>query len=117
VAKDVSFAGRHLLLELWEAEGLDQMEVVEKALTDAVRACGATLLDIRLHTFSPTGGISGVAIVSESHVSVHTWPEWKYAALDVFLCNSLDPYAAVPVFQEAFRPGKMQMMESRRGVH
>jgi len=117
VQNDVSFAGRHLLLELWEAQGLDQVPLVEKALTDAVKACGATLLDLKLHTFSDTGGISGVAIVAESHISIHTWPEWQYAAIDVFLCGKCDPNDAVPVFKAAFKPGRMQMMESRRGMH
>lgn len=113
----VSFAGRHLLLELWEAQGLDQVPLVERALTDAVKACGATLLELRLHTFSPTGGISGVAIVSESHISIHTWPEWGYAAIDVFLCGTCDPNNAIPIFKEALKPGRIQMMESRRGMH
>ena len=117
MGNEVSFAGRHLLLELWEAQGLDQVPLVEKALTDAVEACGATLLDLRLHKFSSTGGISGVAIVAESHISIHTWPEWRYAAVDVFLCGECDPYETIPVFRAAFKPGRMQMMESRRGMH
>ncbi len=116
MGNEVSFAGRHLLLELWEAHGLDQLEVVDQALRDAVEACGATLLTLKLHTFSDTGGISGVAIVAESHISIHTWPEWDYAALDVFLCGNCDPFDAVPVFKKAFRPGQIQMMESKRGV-
>jgi len=116
LANEVSFAGRHLLLELWDAQCLDELPVVDKALRDAVEACGATLLTLKLHTFSDTGGISGVAIVAESHISIHTWPEWGYAALDVFLCGTCDPNDTVPVFKDAFKPGRMQMMESRRGM-
>jgi S-adenosylmethionine decarboxylase len=117
VEPEISFAGRHLLLDVWEAQGLDQLPVVEKALRDAVEACGATLLEIKLHVFSPTNGISGVAIVSESHISIHTWPEWGYAALDVFLCNKLDPHKAIPVFSKAFQTTRIQVMEAFRGMH
>jgi len=82
-----------------------------------VKACRATLLELRLHTFKPTGGISGVAIVAESHISIHTWPEWGYAAIDVFLCGNCKPSDAVPVFRAAFKPGRVQMLESLRGMH
>lgn len=114
---EVSFAGRHLLLELWDAQGLDQVSRVEKALIDAVKACRATLLDLKLHTFKPTGGISAVAIVAESHISIHTWPEWNFAAIDVFLCGKCDPTRAIPIFKKAFKPSRIQMIESKRGLH
>lgn len=116
LGNEVSFAGRHLLIDLWGAHALDQLDVIDKALRDAVEACGATLLTLKLHTFSDTGGISGVAIVAESHISIHTWPEWGYAALDVFLCGNCDPSDALPVFKEAFKPERIQMIESKRGI-
>lgn len=112
----VTFAGRHLILDLWEAKGLDDPERVEKALQDAVRAAGATLLHIHVHKFSPNGGVSGVAVLSESHISVHTWPERGYAAFDIFMCGAAEPERAVPVLKAAFRPKRMALEEHKRGV-
>ncbi len=66
----VTFAGHHLIIDLWEAEGLDDKERIEAAMRDAVEAAGATLLHIHLHTFEPNGGVSGVAVLAESHISV-----------------------------------------------
>src|SRR5215475_7104261 len=80
----LTYAGSHLIIDLWEAEGLDDRERIENALIDAVKEAGATLLHIHLHTFTDGGGISGVAVLAESHISVHTWPEKGYAAFDVF---------------------------------
>jgi S-adenosylmethionine decarboxylase len=110
------YAGLHLLLEFWEAELLDDAAHGRKALLEAVRAAGCTLLDISLHSFSPGNGFSGVAVLSESHISIHTWPELNYAAIDIFTCGSADPHAAIPPLKAAFRPRKIQMSEHRRGM-
>jgi len=111
----VRFAGAHLLIDLWNAEGLDDVEHIEAALRDAVEACSATLLHVHVHRFSPFGGVSGVAVLAESHISIHTWPECGYAALDVFMCGSCDPHQAVPVLNHAFRPEHMDVCETKRG--
>lgn len=110
------FAGRHLLIELWQAEHLTSEPAIRRILQDAVAACRATLLSIELHRFSPTHGISGVAILGESHMSIHTWPEHAYAAVDIFMCGSLDPRKAIPVLKAGFRPKQIQLMEIKRGV-
>ena len=112
----ITFAGRHLLVEIWEAQGLTRLDVVEQALREAVEACGAHLLNISLHHFSPNDGISGVAVISESHISIHTWPEYGYAAVDVFTCGTCDPYLSIPVFKRIFQPRKLQLMEIKRGI-
>ncbi len=70
----VRYAGTHLIVDLWEAERLDDLDHVEAALRDCVQAAGATLLHIHLHHFTPHNGISGVAVLAESHISIHTWP-------------------------------------------
>ena len=93
----LTYAGSHLIIDLWDAEGLDDRDRIEQALIDAVNAAGATLLHIHLHTFSEGGGISGVAVLSESHISVHTWPERGYAAFDVFMCGDAEPRKALGV--------------------
>ena len=112
----LTFAGSHLIIDLWEAEGLDDRDRIEQALIDAVNASGATLLHIHLHTFTEGGGISGVAVLAESHISVHTWPERGYAAFDVFMCGHAEPRKALSVFKRAFNPGRIVIGEHKRGV-
>jgi S-adenosylmethionine decarboxylase len=112
----LSYAGSHLIIDLWEAEGLADRERIETALIDAVQAAGATLLHIHLHTFEEGGGISGVAVLAESHISVHTWPEKGYAAFDVFMCGDAQPRKALDVFKRAFNPGRLVVGEHKRGV-
>ena len=112
----LTYAGSHLIIDLWEAEGLNDRDRIETALIDAVKAAGATLLHIHLHTFSEGGGISGVAVLAESHISVHTWPEKGYAAFDVFMCGEAEPRKALGVFKAAFNPGRIVIGEHKRGV-
>ena len=112
----VTFAGSHLIVDFWEAEGLDDAARIEQAMKDAVEAAGATLLHIHLHTFTPNGGISGVAVLAESHISVHTWPEKGYAAFDVFMCGDARPEACVPVLRDAFAAERVTVREILRGV-
>jgi S-adenosylmethionine decarboxylase len=112
----LTYAGSHLIIDLWDAEGLDDRDRIEQALIDAVNEAGATLLHIHLHTFSDGGGISGVAVLAESHISVHTWPEKGYAAFDVFMCGDAEPRKAMNVFKRAFNPGRIVVGEHKRGV-
>jgi len=110
------FAGRHVLVDFWDCDNLDRADVIERAFREAAMAAGATLLDIRLHRFPSSGGISGVAILAESHISIHTWPERGYAALDIFMCGACDPYRALPALRNALRPARVQTHEQRRGL-
>jgi S-adenosylmethionine decarboxylase len=110
------FAGTHLLIDLDGAEHLDDLEVVESALRRSAEIAGATILNVDLHHFEPNGGISGVVVLAESHISIHTWPERKFAALDIFMCGECDPYRAIPVLKEAFGPTAVQLTEQKRGL-
>ncbi len=110
------FAGTHLILDLWEAERLDDAPFMERVLRRCVEACGATLLHIHLHRFTPNGGLSGVAVLAESHISVHTWPERGFAAFDIFMCGAAQPHRAIPLLRDAFRPKRMSVGEQLRGV-
>jgi S-adenosylmethionine decarboxylase len=112
----IKYAGTHLILELWNGKNLSSLPKIEKILKDAVSACKATLLKIDLHKFSPYGGISGIAIIQESHISIHTWPEFKYAALDIFVCGKVNPYDTIPVIKKGFKPEKLQITELKRGI-
>src|SRR6266481_4202109 len=107
----LTYAGSHLIIDLWEAEGLNDRDRIEQALIDAVKAAGATLLHIHLHTFSEGGGISGVAVLAESHISVHTWPEKGYAAFDIFMCGNTEPRKAFSVLKQAFAPKRVVLGE------
>ncbi len=112
----VKYAGTHLLIDLWGAERLDDIELVEQALRRSAIEGGATILHCHLHHFQPNGGVSGVLVLAESHISIHSWPERGYAALDVFMCGDCDPYKAVPILKEAFSPDFVTVSESKRGL-
>lgn len=116
IEKDgVLCAGSHLIVDLFDAERLDDLEYIESTLLDCVKAAGATLLHIHLHPFEPNGGVSGVVVLAESHISIHSWPERAYAALDIFMCGDAKPERCVDVLEAAFRPGRIEVKELLRG--
>ena len=107
--------GRHIVLEMWGCQNLDSVEVADKALREMVEALDVNLLDLKVYPFSPVG-VTGMAIVSESHLVIHTWPEYGYAAVDVFTCGApREPQAAVKVLRRHYRPERVQVMEITRG--
>jgi S-adenosylmethionine decarboxylase len=115
VRHGVTCAGAHLVVDLYRASRLDDIDHIEQTLRCCVEAARATLLHIHLHRFEPNGGISGVAVLAESHISIHSWPERRYAALDIFMCGSANPDACVPVLREAFSPERIAVDELLRG--
>jgi S-adenosylmethionine decarboxylase len=108
------FAGTHLIIEVIEGDGLDDEARIQQAFRDCVTTCGATLLHIHTHKFSPQG-VSGVAVLAESHISVHTWPEIGYGAFDVFMCGDAEPWRAVDVLRRAFAAREVRVKELLRG--
>jgi S-adenosylmethionine decarboxylase len=115
VRNGVRCAGAHLIVDLYGAERLDDVDHIEATLRRCVDAAGATLLHIHLHHFEPNGGVSGVAVLAESHISIHSWPERSYAALDIFMCGNAQPDRCVPVLRQAFNPGRVAVSELLRG--
>jgi S-adenosylmethionine decarboxylase len=115
VRNGVRCAGAHLIVDLYHADRLDDLDHIEETLRRCVAAAGATLLHIHLHHFEPNGGISGVAVLAESHISIHSWPEARFAAVDIFMCGSADPDACVPVLREAFKAERVAVSELLRG--
>jgi len=110
------YDGRHLLADLHGCSGLDDADLIERMLADAAQAAGATLLDIRLHRFGPGQGVTGVALLAESHISIHSWPEHGYAALDFFMCGrSHDLEAALGVVTRALVPASVVRRMVERG--
>ena len=116
VHDDVRSVGVHLIIELWNGKNLTSISKIKRILKDGAKACGATLIKIALHRFSSSGGVTGVAILKESHISIHTWPEYGYIALDIFLCRNLDPYRAIAAFRKGFKPKSIQVSEFKRGI-
>jgi S-adenosylmethionine decarboxylase len=110
------FAGSHLLLDFWGARNLTDADIIERALRDGARAAEATILHGHFHQFGENGGISGVLVLAESHISIHTWPEADFAAIDIFMCGKCDPAAAIPVLRAAFQPERDEVKEERRGL-
>ncbi len=114
VRNGVPCAGVHLIVDLHGAEGLNDIDLIEATLRRCVAAARATLLHIHLHHFHPNG-VSGVAVLAESHISIHTWPDAGFAALDVFMCGKADPDACIPILREAFKARRVAVSELLRG--
>ena len=107
--------GLHLLIDFWGASNLQDINIIEKSMRDAATACGATVLDVKLHGFGADAGVTGVAILAESHISIHTWAETGYIAIDIFMCGKCDPNNAIPILTTAFNPEKTTVQSYLRG--
>ena len=110
-----TFAGSHIIVDLYDAEGLNDQERIQAAMMECIEQSGATLLHIHLHPFEPSG-MSGVAVLAESHISVHTWPENGFAAFDVFMCGDTKPEKCIDILGRAFNAGRVEVKELRRGT-
>ena len=110
--------GRHLLAEYYgcDATILNNLEFLEQSMREAVKSSGATIIDSTFHHFSPQG-VSGVIVIAESHMAMHTWPEHGYAAVDFFTCgNRVDPYNALNYMNKILNPAKSSRKELIRGI-
>ena len=110
--------GRHLLIELYdcEREVLNDLSSVREIMLKAAVDCGAVVMGDSFHRFSPQG-VSGVVIIAESHLSVHTWPEYGYAAADIFTCGTtVDPQIAAEVLVEGLGCRNPNLTEIQRGI-
>jgi S-adenosylmethionine decarboxylase len=110
--------GRHLLLELFDCDldAIGNLEAVKGALVEAAKRAQATIVDVVFHEFNPFG-ISGVVVIAESHLSIHTWPEYRYAAVDIFSCGEvLQPDVAASYLVEQFGAERTSVVELARGA-
>jgi len=96
--------GRHLIADFSGARYQTDIDKIEHALSSAAVAAGATVLDVVVHRFADSDGVTGVAVLAESHISVHTWPEHDYIAFDIFMCGESNPADALVWLKEFFAP-------------
>jgi len=119
VAKQLGVGvGRHLLVELYECDSriLNSLEYIREALLKAAVASNSTIINHFFHKFKPQG-ISGYVLVAESHISIHTWPEYGYAAVDVFTCGEhTDPWRGLEVLRKALKAKRFNVVEVTRGA-
>ena len=107
--------GAHLLLDLYGGRDLDHPARLETVLRQAALAAGARVLEARFHHFGDTGGVTGVVLLAESHITIHTWPETCFAAVDVFLCGQSDADAAARALERALTPERVVRQAIPRG--
>ncbi|AYC29821.1 adenosylmethionine decarboxylase [Paenisporosarcina cavernae] len=109
--------GRHVIAELWECdfEKLNDMSFIERTFVDAALKSGAEIREVAFHKFAPQG-VSGVVIISESHLTIHSFPEHGYASIDVYTCGDLDPTIAANYIADALLSGHREMVEVPRGI-
>ncbi len=109
--------GSHIIAELYECdiERLDDPQWLERALREAAARAGAEVVGVLVHPFAPHG-TTGVALLKESHLSVHTWPEHAYAAIDAFTCGDTNPSLAIDSLKESFGAGRIERVTLERGM-
>lgn len=110
--------GKHLLVEYHGCDRsvLSSVARIEALMRGAAEAAGATIVTSTFHRFSPQG-VSGVVVVEESHLSIHTWPEYGYAAVDVYTCGDCQPLRAHEVLRAELGAERAEVMSIRRGMH
>ena len=110
--------GRQILVEYYDcnSEIINDVAAIENILLTATRASNASIISHNFHKFSPHG-VSGTVVIAESHIAIHTWPEYSYAAVDIFTCGeTIDPWIIQEFIKEAFQSGNISSMEMKRGL-
>jgi S-adenosylmethionine decarboxylase len=110
--------GRHLLLDLFDcdAKAITSLQSVKTSMLEAARRASATVVQIVFHEFSPFG-VSGVVVIAESHLAIHTWPEHRYAAVDIFTCGDvLEPRVAAEYLAQLLGAARVSVVQLERGL-
>lgn len=110
--------GRQILVEFYDCNSdiINEVDAIEGILLEGTRKSGATIISHNFHKFSPHG-VSGMVVIAESHVAIHTWPEYGYAAVDIFTCGeNIDPWVIQEHLREQFESSNVSSMELKRGL-
>lgn len=110
--------GRHLLIELYNCDSkiLNDVHKVEDIMVDAAKHAKARIVDVVFHTFNPHG-ISGVIVIAESHLAIHTWPEFNFASIDIYTCGKeINPWKAYHYMTKRFKAKNCTALEMKRGI-
>jgi S-adenosylmethionine decarboxylase len=110
--------GAHILADLCgiTADVLRDGAALESVLRAAAAAAGSRVLSGHFHRFGESGGVTGVVLLAESHMSIHTWPEFEFAAADIFMCGASDPTRALQVLLTALKPTRQLIRSETRGL-
>lgn len=109
-------SGIHLIVDFWHGKVIEEPKKIENILKEAVRKANNTPLKIAIHKFHPQG-ITGIVLLAESHIALHSWPEMEYVAIDLYTCGDHSkPYKALEYLKKAFLPKKVIVKEVKRGV-
>jgi len=111
--------GKHIIAELFECDSdiLDNVNVIKESLLEAATTSNSTVINYSFHRFKPYG-VSGYVLIAESHISIHTWPEYGYAAVDVFTCgDKTNPWKGLEVLKNRLKAKRITVMEITRGVN
>ena len=115
IEKEKIFAGKHIIIDFWEPKFNNSISTLRSCIKHAAIEARATMLHIHLHRFGKNQGISGVAVLAESHISVHTWPERNYMAFDIFMCGDTSPELAVEFLVKKLHPQRKKIKTIKRG--
>ena len=110
------YAGNHYLIDMWGCVFLENDKKIKELLMSAAKVAGATILHAHTHHFGEGQGVSGVVVLAESHISVHTWPERNFAAFDIFMCGNTDPDLSLELLKSNFKPNKVSVKKMKRGL-
>ncbi len=116
--KTITRLGRHAIAEFWDCdeEVLKDEQLLNTLFQAACTAAKATVLHSHFHKFGDGEGVTGVVVLAESHASIHTWPEYKYAAIDVFMCGNCDPQIVISIIKKAMKAKISDKIILQRGV-
>jgi len=113
--KKLKYAGIHLIVEFWGGKIIEDSKEIERILIEATKKAENTPLKVTIHKFNPQG-ITGVILLAESHIALHSWPEINYLAIDIFTCGEKAfPYKALDYLKNQFRPKRVEIKEIIRG--
>jgi len=113
--KKQKHAGIHLIAEFWNGRVIEDPKEIKKILIKSVREAKSSPLEVTIHKFSPQG-LTGVVLLAESHIALHSWPEFDYLAIDIFTCGDLaKPKKALQYFKKVFKPKRVEVRELKRG--